>query len=34
MPFIKFMLFFFKLNIPTYDWFYADGSHIRFVVAL
>jgi len=28
MPFIKFLLNILKLNIPIYDWFCPDGSHI------
>ena len=28
MPFVKYLLNILKLNVLTYDWFCADGSHI------
>ena len=31
IPLIGFLLNFLKPNFATYDWFWTNGSHIRFI---
>ena len=34
MPLNKFLLNIFKWTFSTYDWFWADGSHIMLILSL